>query len=387
MKRKDCGNISFVNAREGAGRLARSTRFVVLIALAVGSTASALQAGSIRLWPAAVVVEQTVHLADLAEFKNFNSETERLLAGLVVTETPSPGGSRIIHMDLIRSVLVASGTNMAAVTLSGAIQCAITKPANPVTTDQTAESALPTGGRRERAGSVSTLQPASHPSTLRQAVTDYFNAELARYDGRANLVFDRTSEQVLDLSEPAYQFRVRRRSGALLGLIQLEVDVLAGGRTVQTVPLVVRASMMRRVVVARRGINQGATIKPSDVEAIPLSFTRLGKLGIGDAARVIGQRAKRFISAGSLIDPDVLESVPLVTRGQLVTLTSVAGAVKAVTTAKAMGDGLLGETITVRAADNKRVEFDAVVVGPGAVLIGSGNAVPANTTIALGGAS
>jgi len=385
MRRKDCDNFNLANAREGAGRSARSTLLAVSVALAVGSLPSDLLAGSVRLWPSAVVVDDTARLADLAELRGFDRETEGTLAELVVTNAPPPGGSRVIHMNLIRSVLTAGGANMATVTLSGATQCAVTRPSEMVATADADRSTLMASGQHDRANRVVTGAPTSKPSTLRKAVVNYFNVEFARYGGRADVVFDRTSDQVLDLSGPAYQFRVRRRNSSPLGLIQLEIDVQADGRTVQTVPLVVQVSMIRRVVVARRAVNQGATIKSSDVGLIPLSFSRLDKLGIDDIAHVLGQRAKRFISAGSVVDPGVIESVPLVTRGQLVTLTSVAGAVRVVTTAKAVRDGLLGETVTVRATDNKRMELDAVVIGPGVVQIGSGPAAERTTRVAVWG--
>ncbi|UCC32755.1 MAG: flagellar basal body P-ring formation protein FlgA [Phycisphaerales bacterium] len=385
MRRKDCDNSNLANAREGAGRSARSTLLAVSVALAAGSLPSDLLAGSIRLWPSAVVVEDTARLADLAELRGFDRETESMLAKLKVTGAPPPGGSRVIHMNLIRSVLTAGGANMATVTLSGATQCAVTRPSEMVATAGADRSPTLPGHRQGKADRVSAGAPTSKPSTLRQAVFDYFNGEFARYGGRADVVFDRTSDQVLDLSGPAYQFRVRRRNGPRLGLIQLEVDVLADGRTVQTVPLVVQVSMIRRVVVARRAVNQGATIKTSDVELIPLSFARLDKLGIDDIAHVVGQRSKRFISAGSVVDPGVIESVPLVMRGQLVTLTSVAGAIRVVTTAKAVQDGLLGETVTISVTDNKRMELDAVVVGPGAVQIGPGLVLERTARVALGG--
>ncbi|MGB2986513.1 MAG: flagellar basal body P-ring formation chaperone FlgA, partial [Phycisphaerae bacterium] len=312
----------------------------------------------------------------------FAHETERTLVELAVTSAPPAGGSRVIHMDMIRSVLAASGTNMAMVTLSGATQCAVTRPSHVVAASASTERSI-VGHDNAQGGPTSAA--LSRPSTLRQAVIDYFNTELARYGGRADVVFDHTSQQVLDLSGPTYDFKVRRRNSSPLGLIQLEVDVVADGRTVQAVPLVVQVSMTRCVVVARRSVNQGATIHSSDVELTPLSFTRLDELGLDAAAQTIGQRAKRFISAGSVIDPAMLESVPLVTRGQFVKLMSVAGAVRVVTTAKALRDGLLGEVITVRSLDNKRVEFDGVVVGPGAVQIGFGTSAPLNTRVATRG--
>ena len=197
--------------------------------------------------------------------------------------------------------------------------------------------------------------------------------------------FDHTSEQVLALSGPTYTFDVRGRNKTPLGLNSLEVDVVAGGAIVQTIPLVVQVRMMRKVVVARRPINQGATIRLQDIDHVALAFTRTDKLGANDPAMVIGQRAKRFISPGSVVDPEALESVPVVMRGQLVTLESIAGAVRIVTTAKATRDGLLGEMIKVRAVDSKRIEFDAVVVGPGRVQIGGNPA--ATQRVAMGGGS
>jgi len=152
--------------------------------------------------------------------------------------------------------------------------------------------------------------------------------------------------------------------------VAVEVDVLSGGSVVQTVPLAVQVFMTRDVVVARRSINQGATIGLKDVETTELRFDRVEQIGLLDATRIIGQRAKRFVSSGSMIDLADVESVPIVVRGQLITLVSVAGGVEVVTTAKAAGDGLYGDTIKVRAVDNRRVEFDAVVIGPARARVG-----------------
>ena len=85
-----------------------------------------------------------------------------------------------------------------------------------------------------------------------------------------------------------------------------------------------------------------------------------------------GQRAKRFISIGAILESSLLEEVPLVKRGELVTITSAIGGVSVVTTAKAAGSGLLGEVVRIRSLSSKHVEFDAVVVGPGHVEITEG---------------
>jgi flagella basal body P-ring formation protein FlgA len=376
MKRKDCESTSQANAtdtlRLAAGAVKRLAAITAIVAVFASSDALG---ASIRVWPSAVVVDDAVRLADVCELSGFDVETERKLQEVVVAKAPPAGGSRLIHIDLVRQAVTAAGANMATVTLGGATQCAVTRPSALTTS---AASKAPNHDGPAVRNNVGVAEPAGTAEaredeylTLRQAVIDYFNVEFVRYGGTAEVIFDRTSNQILDLSGPQYEFNVRRRGGSPLGLTPLEVDVLADGRTVQTVPLVVQVTMLRHALAARRSINQGATIGAADVHLVTMSFTRLDKLGLDDAASAIGQRAKRFMPAGTLLEPSMLEQVPLVLRGQLVRLMSVSGSVRVVTTAKADEDGLLGEIIKVRAVDNKRVEFDAAVVGPGQVQIGA----------------
>jgi flagella basal body P-ring formation protein FlgA len=200
---------------------------------------------------------------------------------------------------------------------------------------------------------------------LREAVEDYFGREFARYGGTAEVLFDRSDDHVLELTGPPLEFHIRREKSNPLGLCALEIDVIKDGKTAQQIPLVVRTALNRSVLTARRAMNQGAAIVAADVDLVPVTFTRLGDLGLDDAVLVLGQRAKRFIPAGTRIELEMLEPVPLVLRGQLITLISEVGGVRVVTTAKACANGLRGETIRVRSVDDNKIEFDAVVTGPG----------------------
>jgi flagella basal body P-ring formation protein FlgA len=153
-------------------------------------------------------------------------------------------------------------------------------------------------------------------------------------------------------------------------LVPLEVDVRTDGRAVQTVPLVVQVSMVRPVVTAARAINQEATVGSADVRVVPLAFNRTDKLGVSDPGQIVGQRARRFIPAGSILEPGLLESVPLVVRGQLVTLITQVGPVRVVTSGKAADTGTFGDVVRVRSVDDRRTEFNGVVVGPAKVEVG-----------------
>jgi flagella basal body P-ring formation protein FlgA len=375
MRRKDCGLSDFEH--EHTARRCPVFRAALCIATAVVlAGATEVLAGSIRLTAEAVVVADDIRLDALCDLSGFDYPTERALAEVVVASAPQEGGSRHIHLDMVRSAVEASGFNMARVTIGGALACAVTRPGRPVAPSVVAEEAF--GGRASET-LPSTTAPASQAeeveepkTTLREAVIDFLNQELVRYGGKADIIFGQTDPQILDLTGPPFEFVVERRPGPPLGTVHLEVSVLAEGNVVQRVPLTVNARMTRRVVVARGPINQEAVIRESDVTRAVLTFTRVDKIGVADPSAVVGQRAKRFIPAGSRIEPDHLEQVPLVVRGQLVTLVSSVGGIEVLTAAKAMAKGYLGDTIAVRDTNNRRRTFDAVIVGPGKLRVGPG---------------
>lgn len=385
MTRKDCEKTQRVDEP-------RRSRLRVACVLALSALGSMnAHAGTVRVWPVAVVVDDVVRMDDVCELRGFSEETAQSLSEWIVTEAPPAGGTRIIHMDMIRSALSAGGLNMATVTLRGSARCEVSRPANPIRRPErpdATESQLERPSGRDAsntpsAGAERSDKRAKNDTTLRHTIIEYFNHELKRYGGTANVVFDRASEQVLDLAGPEYTFSIRRRKGMPLGLTSVEVDVRAGHHIVQTVQMIVQVTMTRRVVAARRSINHGATIRPSDVHILPTIVTRLDGKGLDDVAMVIGQRARRFISIGAILEPSLLEEVPLVKRGELVTITSGVGGVRIVTTAKAAGTGLLGDIVRIRSLNNKHVEYDAVVVGPGRVEVAEGRSPIATDRVAV----
>lgn len=386
MMRKDCDSTRF-------RRQARPV--IALLAAAVLTAPAAAQ--TVRLWPQAVVVGDTVLLRDVAELSGFDPATEAVLLDLVMQDAPLPGGDGLLSLQDLRPLLAAAAVNMATVRIGGAVECAISRPTTwPGDHDASTGTQDGSGDRSPRGARQATVAAATReaqptgdqagagdkPATLRQAVFDWFHAELARYQGTADVTFHATAAGVLDLSGPAYSFDVRRRSGGALGVVNIEVGVLADGAVVQSVPLRVTVRLVRSVVTARRPINQDAVIRATDVERASISFSRLEGLGLGDEAAVIGQRSRKFLEPGTVIQNDDLEVVPLVTRGQIVTLESVEGGIVIVTSAKCVADGRLGETVVVRDPNQKGVEFEAVVVGPGKVRMGG--RAPAVERIVMG---
>ncbi|MCP4247625.1 MAG: flagellar basal body P-ring formation protein FlgA [bacterium] len=329
---------------------------IVAVVLAVGvgpNYCAAGQGACVRLWPSAVVVEEEVRVGSLCELTGFDSALHERLRDLVIVPSPPPGGSKAVTLDELRSFLAGAGVNMAETIVKGAAECGVSRPRVlpiPSATDVPAEH-------------VKTGQNSPAPTTLRKAIIDYFEAELSRYEGRVEVDFGRTAAAWLDLAGPEYTFGFKRKTSRPLGLIDLEVHVLREGQRVQQIELQPVVAFKRNVVVARRAINQKAVIRADDVRVTEMSFDRLDKLGLADATRAVGQRAKRFVPPGTLLNPRDLETVPLVKRGQLVEVYSTVGGVSVVTAAKAVESGGHGDTIELRDPKRRGRHMFGVVTG------------------------
>lgn len=329
MGRKDCGQLDS------------------MILFAVLCCGAVVQAGeTVKVWPTATVTTQHVTLADVCALGGFNSNTANILSDVVVAPAPKAGGSTVIELSQVQKALRQGGANLATVLIVGATECAVSRPADAVVARQVKHAVVRSG------------------KTLREAVEAAFVRATARLGDRVNLQFGRTDVSVLNLSEPQFTFDVRIRGGRVLGqLIKVDVDVLADGRVVQRVPLVVSSTLMRDVVVAVNPINAKGPIRERDVRIEERSFDHLSELSDVSLNEVIGLRAKRYIPEGRMIDPDDLEMVPLVVRGELVDVISRSGGVVVRSVAKADETGSMGELVALRTSDRRGPKLSGYVIG------------------------
>lgn len=324
-----------------------------------------IEADAVRVRPTAVVDAEKVTLGDICDLSQLSFEGLKNVEQTTVMPAPPPGGSTYVTVEEVQDALRRAGVNLATAVVTGATKCAVSRPQ---------KSAPPSSRRRGKSGAteISGIQGR----TLRDAVRDAFD----RWDGsdgdRIDLQFGRTSEQILNLTEPQYTFDVRVKGGRRLGrMINVDVDVLAGGKKVQTVHLVVNASVARKIVVARRAINQNATVRPEDVKLAERIFERPDDGTARRMEEVIGQRARRFIAADRPILMSDLELVPLVHRGQIVDVVSMVGRVEARSVAKALGSGGLGDVIELRAGGRRGDVLAGIVIGQRRVMVGSRTSV------------
>ena len=138
-----------------------------------------------------------------------------------------------------------------------------------------------------------------------------------------------------------------------------------------------------RVVVPNRDIARGETLSESDLVygTIPSTNVFSGIATSMDALR--GMEARRMLRAGEIVRTDDVRHPIVVTKGSIVTMTFQAPGVTLTASGRAMGEGGVGDTITVQNPASFR-QISCVVTGPGAVRAASSAFnIAAPTTVAL----
>jgi flagella basal body P-ring formation protein FlgA len=126
---------------------------------------------------------------------------------------------------------------------------------------------------------------------------------------------------------------------------------------------------LKRVVVSRRPINRGTTVKNGDLALEEREFNNENALGTVDLACLVGNQARRFIPRGHLVATRDVKPLPLVNRNDLVDVYVVFGQHQMKTVAKAMEPGSYGETIQVKSTSTGE-RFFVTVTGPGTTKLG-----------------
>ncbi|HEX4302040.1 MAG TPA: flagellar basal body P-ring formation chaperone FlgA [Rhizomicrobium sp.] len=121
-----------------------------------------------------------------------------------------------------------------------------------------------------------------------------------------------------------------------------------------------------RVVVPNRDIARGETIAESDLVYGTIASNNVFS-GIATSVDMLkGMEARRALRAGEVVRTDDVRHPVVVAKGSIVTMTFEAPGVMLTASGRAMGEGGVGDTITVQNPASFR-QISCVVTGPGAV--------------------
>jgi flagella basal body P-ring formation protein FlgA len=133
-----------------------------------------------------------------------------------------------------------------------------------------------------------------------------------------------------------------------------------------------------RIVVPTRDIARGETITDRDLTFATVPGSALMAGTITSIAAAKDMEARRMLHAGEAMRGDDLRHPVVVTRGQTVTMLFHAPGVELTAMGRAMGEGGVGDTVTVQNPASFRM-ISGIITAPGTV-VANGPASPQQRT-------
>jgi flagella basal body P-ring formation protein FlgA len=131
----------------------------------------------------------------------------------------------------------------------------------------------------------------------------------------------------------------------------LQLQLVAGqyGRVVR-IPVSCRISVIVPVLATKSAVPRGKIFGLDDIEKREVDISNFGPTPCFEAMEVVGRRAQRSLSAGSILHDRLFAEVPVVAKGDAVSVVKTNGDVKISVAAVARENGYLGQKIWVENA-------------------------------------
>ena len=314
----------------------------------------------VRLWKDASVSCSEITLGEIAGITG-NAEVVAKLRSLRI----NPRRHSIRSWQLAQQIADA-GFDVSKIYITGAARCKISIEKGKIRTTRKTENSLPVDVEARLAA------PSSLEAKIRKLICNNLKMNNLPAENRVKITFNPIVKDLLALTEPPYQFAItpQNRRSNFTGLVGLKVKLYRNSKLVKIVPILAQVSVEAKVLVTNRKINSKAQIGRNDVSWCWKNLNRIRKKLVTSESDLRENRAKTMIHEGTILTYDLLESIPLVKRGQLVTVVYNKSGLEIKTVGKAMKTGLKGEIIPIRNERSKNI-FPAKVIGTARVLVDS----------------
>lgn len=168
--------------------------------------------------------------------------------------------------------------------------------------------------------------------------------------------------RLTDLEGKEYTIRAApTRRPDTYGPVILSVEFLEGDRLVEKRIVSARVRVWREVLVTERRLGRHEAIGDGDVRLERREIRTIADEVFGSAGVLEGMRTRRILGEGEIVQTDDVELIPLVRRGEKVMLTVTYGGITVSAMAKALDDGVRGETVRVKNERSGRRLYGVVV--------------------------
>lgn len=292
-----------------------------LVTLSMALTGTAL-AGSITVSRSVAVRSSQVHLGDVARLSGFDHETRARLAGIDLGPAPVVGTGRLLPRAFVTAALQ--------------------------------DAALPVGTRLSVPERLELTRASEVLSgdALSRAVEEKLRAALPRSTDVAEIRVPLLS----DLKVPqgsTYEIKLSGVEGG--GPITADVVVRDGEALVRSQRVAVRVDAVSTLVVADGELGRGQSIGPGEVRVLRVPQSRIPDDAIRNVAELEGAQLRRPLKDGEAVTRRSLELLPLVHRGDRVTMVAEGGGIRITAVGEALGSARRGDPVKVRNIDSQKI--------------------------------
>ena len=269
-----------------------------------------------------------VTLADLAEISSASDGEKSSLAIIDVFPAPAPGKKRALTSRQVQDLLSLRGLEVANHKFSGATQIMVLGPAD--TARSTGKAISPSAARQ--------LQGA-----LTKALTDYLALHVKE---DVQLKFTLSDEQ---LSKLGRELRITGGAEPWLGAQAFEIS---SGK--QKFSIDVQVTRSPKVVVVTTTLPRGTIVQAADVELQESKSAVANAKAYASIEDVVGKEATRNITAGQVLDEQLVHAPIVVRRGEVVDIIARSAGIRVRVKGRSRGDGGLGDLVTVESVTDRK---------------------------------
>jgi len=314
---------------EYSAKRVRFCNFIVftVMLLALSATKSFGKKISLDFHPSAEVKNSYVLLGEIADIQGVSSEQLEKVRSIKIIRAPMPGRTIKLGLSLIRTRLRLAG--LAPDNLN------IKAPRNIfVTTKSTKVS----GKELAKTAQKHLMQHFAQTGWKIEAKVRQTPSNLILRNGKLDL-----KPHILRHVESS-------------GLVPVKIEVYVDEKRVKVVNVHFELSATAEVVVARNNI---AAFKPIEKTQVKLTKKKIKGLAnniLTNVDAVSGMRSKRLLRTGAILTKDMLEPIPTISRGDVISIFVEFGNVTVKAQGKALQDGRIGDNIkVVNVNSNKRL--------------------------------
>jgi flagella basal body P-ring formation protein FlgA len=351
---------------------------------------SELPPAVIELRQEATVQGTEVCLKHIARWEERDNATLGPAADLVVLRLSRGTPYKSITLPEVKQLLTDAGINMASIRLVGSTRCTVNRADVRFNEGEALNKWLDANAPQKPQAPPAVASPIQAPPTIAVApapadakknpepiktLKDLLIADLA---GRLQLpadtlqlTFAAKDERVLSLTEGVFRFTIEPARARDLGSVIYDVTVSNNGNT-QKLAINATARAWQEQVVVQKPVPFKSVIRDSDVTTKRQLVDRMSHDPMIGLRQVVGQLAGKELKPGMVMTAKMVEAVPMVRTGQLVTITYTQGTVQLRSVARALAGGGFGETIRAKNESTGAV-FEVILTGP---QTGTMNALP-----------